>query len=301
MSKLLDFYKGFIESLDCTIGKDGVINAPIYLSNPPPKMYVEVGDSIKRLVFPFNEVLMKMDCDKQVAFHPICENPHCGVSEVITAILRPMGFRLYVCIISILGALTILMRLPENKRLPLEARVLRDHLPEYADESKDYLWKVINNIGGYMITSSKPLFLLQLERDCDYRYASFQLKIKKTMGGDICGVEGEDEKKAGFITSLFDTIFPVSEMICSSNDIDTPYLTALLRLYLKVSYQLNDLHDILISVNDPRINKRLSKEHFGHRIDTSWESVMKRPLYSMSKELNMVLECNSGTPSTLSQ
>lgn len=255
---LNDFYRGVVESLGFAVRGGRVISID---KDGEEDVTIEG----KFLVLPDDKFLKNPNWETEVPFHPLCENPHRGESDVVKMVLETAVANLNV---SLLGLTVHLFAdvvcIDDTKRLSTEQAELLTFVSNAGKNTK----KAIIGMVKYFSTNpdAEPLIKCNLRRRCPLGDERFERVCvvrfpfaEMDRKDNPYGLKTNSEMDA--LRGLLDFILPGWENDDSwsvgTNTFTAPYFTSILMMYGKLGTRLNqviDLYkDLVPSLEDYRI------------------------------------------------
>jgi hypothetical protein len=276
---LIKFYKDLLYSLDCKTTEDD----KILLKNDTP-ITIMMDKKEKQLLLPTMTTLKHGDWVNSVGFHPTCESPVAGQSQVISVLVRLIGFKIYDTIQNLTSSIiTLGMKVEDHEKLTLHQLDLLKKVGSVTKNTEKLFLDVLKNLTG--ITGKHPLFTIRLHRGGIISEESFARTfvltpsvIKQDLYRDVI-LKSHSETSRNALLAIYGLVFP-EKLSYGSNHNAMPYLMVLLTAYYEIAVHLN------------RTKMLLDKYTAVPEISLSWYNDVKH-LSSWSKSIT-ILRGNTG-------
>lgn len=160
-NKLIDLYRGVLESVGCIVEDDGFIYHNYKEGREPVQLRVD--GKLRKMALPIHSILKDADWDEVVAFHPACESVFKGNSEVLNWLIDVIAIRLYR--VSATHAATILALATDTKehqKLKAKQLTMLSVLGDAKPTALKYLGNIFKRSTG---TSGKhPMLSIRIRR-----------------------------------------------------------------------------------------------------------------------------------------
>lgn len=247
MNELLTLYKDILTSMDCTIDENNVINYQIDNNQEPKPIEIKVNNKLRTLVLPTDELRKKGDWNTLVGFHPACESPFMGQSEVLNILIYLAGLKIYTSVQKLVGGI---INLGLNPKLHTKLDLAQAGLLERFDLIDEAVEKLAIDVANKNtgVLGKFPLISFKLERGLaidDIKYNRTCKLVTHVINKDtMCGVSGGTINAKKTLKSIYEYVLP-HKLIKGSNNPDTPYIMALLSCFRETAIHLNVIKKIL--------------------------------------------------------
>lgn len=247
MNELINFYKSVLESVDCKIDEDDIVNvlSPDGKMLSPQVINIEGKSLILKL--PTTNVLRNGDWNEIAGFHPAAESIFSGQSEIINMLNTRINLKLYKSTLEMavtIGAMAANKNI--RKKLTLKQMELIGSIPEMTVAGMKYLQQVITK--GTGIIGDRPLLNLHLNRGDTIDGIKFSrtctLLTPILDEPDPFYKITSSGKSQLAVRALYEKVFPKVRSY-GSNSKDIPYLESLLLCYYNAANHLNGLRKLL--------------------------------------------------------
>ena len=239
-----DFYRGVVESLGFAVRGGRVI----FIADDGEEDIL-VAD--KMLVLPDDRFLKRPDWETETPFHPLCENPHRGESEVVKLVLETAVANLNI---TMLGLVTHLFAnvvcIKDTKVLTTEQSEILTYVSNGGDKTKAAIvgmigWIKKKNEADSLISCNLrrrcPLGDKKFERVCVVRFPFAEMTKKD----EPYGLKTNAEIDA--LRGLFDFIVPgwqnEDTYSVGTNTFTAPYFTSIIMMYGALGIRFNEVID----------------------------------------------------------
>lgn len=242
MYETVDYYRTVLEMMGYTIRGNRVI----LISADGEEEEIVDG---KVLVLPDEDFLRNPKWDSELPFHPLCENPARGESEVVKMILGAVIANLNVSLLGVMVHLyTNVASLPDTKGLSTEQSELLSYVTNITPKVKTAILRMVQTVDCEDQSSSLmtcnlrrrcPLGDTKYERVCVIRFPFAEMDRKEKPYGLVSVAEMDT------VRGLLDYILPGWEVddtySVGTNSFVAPYFTSIMLMYSKIGSRLNEV------------------------------------------------------------
>lgn len=242
MYETVDYYRTVLESLGYTIRGNRVI----LISADGEEEEIVDG---KVLVLPDEDFLRNPKWDTEIPFHPLCENPVRGESEVVKMILGAVVGNLNVSMLGVMIHLyTNVASMADTKGLSTEQSELLSFVTNITPKVKAAILRMVQVVDCEETSTSLmtcnlrrrcPLGEVRYERVCVVRFPFAEMDRKEKPYG-LTSVAEMDT-----VRGLLDYILPGWEVddtySVGTNSFVAPYFTSIMLMYSKIGSRLNEV------------------------------------------------------------
>lgn len=241
---VVDFYRTVVESLGFTVRGNKVVL--IHRDGEEDMMVAN-----KQLVLPDDTFLRSPNWETEIPFHPLCENPQRGESDVVKMVLESAVANLNVSLLGVLVHLyTDVVSIDDTKKLTTEQAEL---LPFVSSSGKNLRKAILGLVGKIDMSDDQhslltcvlrrrcPLGDVKYERVCVVRFPFADMDRKDTPYGLKTVAEFDT------LRGLLDFVLPGWEnddaWSVGTNSFVAPYFTSVMMMYGKLGKRLNEVID----------------------------------------------------------
>lgn len=245
----VNWYRQVLESLGYTIRGNRV-----YIVGSDGEQEALIDN--KQLVLPDDTFLRNPKWDTEVPFHPLCENPQRGESEVVKSVLQTVVGNLNVSLLGLMLRLYVdVASIPDTKKLTTEQSALLPFVPTIDEKVKKALLGMIETVT--MENDNSSLITCNLRRRCplgDTRYE--RVCVVRFPFADM---NRKDKPYGLSTTAAFDTLRGLLDFVLpgwenddtysvGTNSFVAPYFTSVMMMYSRVAMRLNEVIDLFADV-----------------------------------------------------
>ena len=257
MNKLLTFYHSVLPALGLEVDASGALSHPSLEADVKQPFLIED----KRVYLPNNGE--RMDWSKQIVFHPLCESIARGRSEMLTALLGSLNYKMW----NVASYLLVQVATIASKQDTTEMKRISPKLADFLSNIRDITpatiqW--ITKLVALAIQGDDDKFLIRfylkhggIHKGTNYTrictvYSPFREELERcsvlsasTSGKTpVWGIEPPRKKDVDIVLSLFNSIFPGfenDEYTQGSSAETAPYFSALVESIAALLKDVNKL------------------------------------------------------------
>ena len=282
MSRLIELYENILKSAGLTADENGFISSQFKTEAVP--LFVKG----KRLTLPRQEVLMRLNNDTQVVFHPLYENIMRGESDVLAQFRKVLNLRLNTTASAIaVKLLTIIESVGEHAKLTPEQSELLTKVTLPDEKMLDSLIAILQD-KDFLLPSNCIVHMYlnrggsvgerKYSRACVVSFPLFNKLndpesplVKKLRKKDVRGFKE-------LLSYIFPSIEDKSYYSKGSDSLVAPFMDCLMASYAQVASKLNDILDTY---------KNMFEDYDSLYIASDWIDGMKN-LESFDAEIRFI-------------